>query len=70
MTDQAWRKSSYSGSQANCVEVGRAGRAGRAAPAGHGVAVRDTRDRGGLVLSLSAAAWRALLAGIRAGQIG
>ena len=61
MTDQAWRKPSYSGSQANCVEVGNAGRS---------VAVRDTKDRGGLVLSLSADAWRELLTGIRDGRIG
>jgi hypothetical protein len=45
----AWRKSSYSGSQANCAEVGKA--------AGS-VIIRDTRDRQGPVLAVSAGAWR------------
>jgi hypothetical protein len=56
----AWRKSSYSGNNGgNCVEVGSAAR---------GVLVRDTTDRAGAVLSLSAGAWRALLAGVRASR--
>lgn len=45
----AWRKSSYSGSQANCVEVCNA--AGL-------VKVRDTNDRQGTALTVSADAWR------------
>jgi hypothetical protein len=49
MTDPAWRTSSYSGGQGNCIEV--AGRAGC-------VLVRDTKDRQGPVLKLSPAAWR------------
>ena len=49
MDDRAWRISSHSGGQGNCVEV-----------AGHGnrVLVRDTKDRTGLVLRFSPAAWR------------
>jgi hypothetical protein len=43
-----WRKSSYSGSQANCVEVGNA--AGL-------VEIRDTNDRRGPALTVSADAW-------------
>jgi len=44
-----WRKSSYSGTDAdNCVEVAASGL----------VLVRDTKDRAGAVLPLSAAAWR------------
>ena len=52
-----WRKSTYS--QANggdCVET--AGGAGV-------VLVRDTTDRGGAVLTLTASAWRTLIGGVR-----
>ncbi len=52
----AWRKSSYSGSQANCVEVGNA--AGL-------VEVRDTSDRRGPALTVSADAWRRFTMGIK-----
>jgi hypothetical protein len=52
----AWRKSSYSGSQANCVEVGNA--TGR-------VRVRDTKERQGPALTLSADAWRRFMTGIK-----
>ena len=45
----AWRTSSYSGSQANCVEVGNA--VGL-------VKVRDTKDRLRPALTVSAADWR------------
>jgi Domain of unknown function (DUF397) len=54
-----WRVSSYSGSQGECVEVGRAERA---------VVVRDTKDRAGAVLRVSAETWRAFAASIRARQ--
>jgi hypothetical protein len=44
-----WRKSSYSGtSGGSCVE---------AADMGGSVLVRDTTDRGGMVLSVSPGAW-------------
>jgi hypothetical protein len=53
---QAWRKPTYSGTSSNnCVEVGQVS----------GVVVRDTTDRAGHALAFPAAAWRALLAGIR-----
>jgi hypothetical protein len=52
----AWRKSSYSGSQANCVEVGNA--AGL-------VKVRDTKDHQGPTLIVSAGTWRRFTTGIR-----
>ena len=53
----AWRKSSHSaGGANNCVEVG---------STVAGVVVRDTTDRAGAVLTIHAAAWHALLAGIR-----
>ncbi len=47
-----WRTSSYTGSSGDCVEV--------AAAAGS-VLVRDTKDREGPVLAVSATAWRAFL---------
>jgi hypothetical protein len=45
----AWRKSSYSGSQANCVEVRNA--VGL-------IKVRDAKDRQGAALTVNADAWR------------
>ncbi|HEV7974547.1 DUF397 domain-containing protein [Amycolatopsis sp.] len=47
-----WRKSSYSGTQGECVEV---------SVTSSRVGVRDTKDRDGGTLSLSASAWTALL---------
>jgi Domain of unknown function (DUF397) len=48
MTEPTWRKSSYSG-EGNCLEL--SDQAGR-------VLVRDTQDRQGPVLTVSARAWR------------
>jgi hypothetical protein len=46
----SWRKSSYSGTNGgDCVEI---------AESADTVLVRDTQDRGGTVLAVSAAAWR------------
>ena len=44
----SWRKSSYSNSNSNCVEVGQDKR----------VLVRDTKDRTGSMLRFTPAAWR------------
>jgi Domain of unknown function (DUF397) len=52
----AWRKSSYSGSEANCVEVGNA--VGL-------LKVRDTKDRQGPALTVNADAWRRFTMGIK-----
>jgi Domain of unknown function (DUF397) len=52
----AWRTSSYSGSEANCVEIGNA--AGL-------VKVRDTKDRQRPALTVSATAWRRFTARIK-----
>ncbi|WP_410595112.1 DUF397 domain-containing protein [Amycolatopsis sp. lyj-23] len=46
-----WRKSSYSGTEENCVEVN----LGRVSQ------IRDTKDRSGGTLAVSSAAWRAFL---------
>ena len=45
----SWRKSSYSNSNSNCVEVGQPGPQ---------VTVRDTRDRTGPSLAFSQQGWR------------
>jgi hypothetical protein len=51
MTDeQPWRKSSYSGAQASCVEV---------ADTADVVLVRDTTNRTGGTLEFSVAVWQA-----------
>nr|WP_132875113.1 DUF397 domain-containing protein [Tamaricihabitans halophyticus] len=47
-----WRKSSYSAGSNGCVEVARTEGA---------VQVRDTKNRAGGQLTISGAAWRALL---------
>ena len=52
-----WHTSSYTGTSGNCVEVA-------SVTAGGTVLVRDTKDRGGPVLVVPAAAWRAFLAAI------
>jgi hypothetical protein len=51
----SWRKSSYSNSNSNCVEVGQGTR----------VLVRDTRDRTGLMLGFTPAAWRKFTGGVK-----
>ena len=49
MTDETWRTSTYSGSEGNCVQAGSVSGT---------VAVRDTKDRDGVTLTLGAATWR------------
>jgi hypothetical protein len=58
----AWRKSSFSGGNGGngCVEV--------AVLPGAEVAVRDTKDRSRTPHRHTAPAWRAFLAGVRAGE--
>ncbi len=48
-----WRKSSYSGAQGDCVEIGWPGQAA--------VAVRDSKHPAGPGLSFPATTWRAFL---------
>ena len=51
-----WRKSSYSGSQTDCVEIGSTELA---------VLVRDTKDRDGAVLIFTADTWRTFALALR-----
>ena len=65
MTAAVWRKSSRSGNgsqQNGCVEVAR-NRPGI-------VAVRDSKDPSGPVLSIAPAAWQDLITDVKAGQHG
>lgn len=71
----AWRKSTYSNGQGDCVEVGVAWRKathsnGQGAcvevgTAPHAILVRDTTNRSGATLTIPAPAWQVLLAEIR-----
>jgi hypothetical protein len=72
--ERPWRKSSYSGAQASCVEVAtwrKASYSGSQAEcvevADHtdAVLVRDTTDRSGGTLEFSDAAWRAFTGGLK-----
>jgi hypothetical protein len=60
MADITWRISSYSGQNNNCVEFAELD-ADRAA-------VRDSKDRGGPLLTFPGAAFAAFTAGVRAGD--
>ncbi|MBB5160060.1 DUF397 domain-containing protein [Saccharopolyspora phatthalungensis] len=54
-----WRKSSYSSSQTNCVEIGRAS---------DGAAVRDTKDRSAGYFTTTAAQWSAFIDAVKSGR--
>lgn len=55
-----FRKSSYSGTQSNCVEVAGTTTGGRA--------VRDSKDQAGPLLTFAPGGWQAFLAGAKAGE--
>lgn len=54
----AWRKSSFSFANGNCVEVAQT-------PTG-ALAIRDTSDRAGAALAIDPAAWRSFMVRARA----
>ncbi|WP_239346586.1 MULTISPECIES: DUF397 domain-containing protein [unclassified Frankia] len=55
-----WRKSSYSnGAGGECVEI---------APLSEGIAIRDSKDPDGAILTFTRAEWLAFLAGARGGE--
>jgi Domain of unknown function (DUF397) len=60
LSHAAWQISSYSGQNGSCVEVARSL---------HGVvAVRDSKDRGGPVLTIDHDQWRAFTESVKAGE--
>ncbi|MEU6413555.1 DUF397 domain-containing protein [Microbispora sp. NPDC046933] len=63
MTDPSmaiWRKSSFSGSGNNCVEV--------ATNLPGLVVVRDSKDRSGPVLAFTPSDWTAFITGVKSGE--
>lgn len=54
-----WKKSSYSGSETECVEV---------AVTEHGVFVRDTKNREGGTQQYTAAEWTVFIKGVKGGD--
>jgi hypothetical protein len=73
-----WKKSSYSNSFSNCVEVAwrrsshsfSNGQCAEAARAGGTVLVRDSKDPDGPVLTFTSPEWDAFIQGVRAGEFG
>lgn len=62
LTNAAWRKSSFSNGQAECVEV---------ADLVDGThAVRDSKDKGGPVHVFPSAGWSAFIEGVKRGEVG
>ncbi len=59
MLDARWRKSSRSGGNGACVEVRRVDAS---------IEVRDTKDRGGPVLSFSLASWEGFVGALHNGE--
>jgi hypothetical protein len=57
-----WRKSSYSGTNANCVEVCTDDNAT--------VAIRDSKDKTGPELASTRQAWTALVQAVKHGELG
>jgi hypothetical protein len=56
MTDETWRTSTYSGSEGNCVQVGNVSGT---------VAVRDTKNRDSVTLTVGAEAWKTFTEGLK-----
>ncbi|RCG30172.1 DUF397 domain-containing protein [Sphaerisporangium album] len=62
VNELAWRKSSYSsGNGGACVEV---------APISRGVAVRDSKNPGGPILSCGSDEWHVFIGGMKIGRLG
>lgn len=61
LSKAAWRTSSYSGANGDCVEV--------ATNLADAVAVRDSKDRGGPSLAFAPAEWQAFVTELRNGEV-
>lgn len=61
LTRATWRTASYSQGNGSCVEV--------ADLDGGQIAVRDTKDRGGLAIVMPAGTWRSFLARTRVSDL-
>ena len=78
LSGAAWRKSSYSGTQTNCVEVafvwrksshsGSQSNCVEVAEVDHAVAVRDSKDPAGPALAFGRDDWSAFLALLKQGS--
>lgn len=73
-----WRKSSRSNDQSNCVEVGAWRKSSRGnvedncvemGGEPYVVAIRDSKNPDGAVLTITPAAWRAFLRSVRSGVV-
>ncbi|RKT86281.1 protein of unknown function [Saccharopolyspora antimicrobica] len=60
-TPSGWRKSSYSGTETNCVEVGRIS---------DGAAVRDTKNRDAGYLATTLCQWSSFIGAVKADRFG
>ena len=56
----SWRKSTFSGYNTNCVEVGLSG---------DSIGVRDSKNPRGAIVPVTTAGWGTFLAGVRAGEL-
>jgi Domain of unknown function (DUF397) len=59
-TQVRWWRSSYSGANGNCIEIG---------DFGDLVGIRDSEDPSGPIILLTRAEWRAFLAAVRDGAL-
>jgi Domain of unknown function (DUF397) len=62
LEDATWRKSSFSGTTGNCVEVG-------FTPAGQVAGIRDSKSPERGALTVSASAWHQFLDGAKSGRV-
>ena len=60
-TPTGWRKSTHSGNQGDCVEVGRVGT---------GAAVRDTKNRAAGYFTTTTEQWSAFIGAVKSGRFG
>jgi hypothetical protein len=64
-----WRKSTYSGSGDQCVEVAMAGNASDIGVQAPSVLVRDSKNPSGPILAVASVQWRAFIGGVKEGWL-